>query len=225
MTNTGPRGEGYTYCTLCGLIEPTTGRVRRCHRRPPQAVPGREGTGLPRVGLHPRPGARHRLHLRRPARPPQGRGAGYAAAAVPGDAHRPAVRRRGADDRVGAPARHRGHRVAGRVPARAHAPRARWDWSRRSTCTTPSPAGPASRGGSATTAWTSSSTPSTAWRTARPAATRPATSACAASGTGSSTGCSTGTSAPACCATCCTARCPRWTRPACPARRTGCTKT
>src|SRR5262249_14414115 len=23
VTNTGPRNEGYTYCTLCGLIEPT----------------------------------------------------------------------------------------------------------------------------------------------------------------------------------------------------------
>lgn len=37
VTNTGPRGEGYTYCTICGLIEPTataTGVVGGTHKRP-----------------------------------------------------------------------------------------------------------------------------------------------------------------------------------------------
>lgn len=37
VTNTGPRSEGYTYCTLCGLIEPTkgaTGVVSGTHPKP-----------------------------------------------------------------------------------------------------------------------------------------------------------------------------------------------
>ena len=37
VTNTGPRSEGYTYCTRCGLIEPTkgaTGVVVGAHRKP-----------------------------------------------------------------------------------------------------------------------------------------------------------------------------------------------
>lgn len=37
VTNTGPKSEGYTYCTLCGLIEPTasaTGTVGGTHRKP-----------------------------------------------------------------------------------------------------------------------------------------------------------------------------------------------
>jgi ATP-dependent helicase YprA (DUF1998 family) len=37
VTNTGPKSEGYTYCTLCGVIEPTasgTGTVSGTHRKP-----------------------------------------------------------------------------------------------------------------------------------------------------------------------------------------------
>ena len=37
VTNRGPREEGYTYCTKCGLIEPTaapTGSVGAAHRKP-----------------------------------------------------------------------------------------------------------------------------------------------------------------------------------------------
>ncbi|WP_395110609.1 DEAD/DEAH box helicase [Actinomadura sp. SCN-SB] len=37
VTNTGPRGEGYTFCAICGLIEPTfggAGDVAGTHRRP-----------------------------------------------------------------------------------------------------------------------------------------------------------------------------------------------
>ena len=37
VTNRGPRGEGYTYCTKCGLIEPTSlpiGEVGTAHRKP-----------------------------------------------------------------------------------------------------------------------------------------------------------------------------------------------
>jgi ATP-dependent helicase YprA (DUF1998 family) len=37
VSNTGPRGEGYTYCTLCGLIEPTaipSGTVSGSHPKP-----------------------------------------------------------------------------------------------------------------------------------------------------------------------------------------------
>jgi ATP-dependent helicase YprA (DUF1998 family) len=37
VSNTGPRGEGYTYCTRCGLIEPTaipTGTVAGSHPKP-----------------------------------------------------------------------------------------------------------------------------------------------------------------------------------------------
>ena len=37
VTNRGPRDEGYTYCTKCGLIEPTTvpkGEVGAMHRKP-----------------------------------------------------------------------------------------------------------------------------------------------------------------------------------------------
>jgi hypothetical protein len=37
ITNTGPRGEGYSYCTICGLIEPTataTGTVGGTHKKP-----------------------------------------------------------------------------------------------------------------------------------------------------------------------------------------------
>jgi hypothetical protein len=37
VTNPGPREEGYTYCTKCGLIEPTaipTGMVSAAHKKP-----------------------------------------------------------------------------------------------------------------------------------------------------------------------------------------------
>ena len=37
VTNSGPRDEGYTYCTICGLIEPTAlrnGEVGAVHRKP-----------------------------------------------------------------------------------------------------------------------------------------------------------------------------------------------
>ena len=37
VTNSGPRGEGYTYCTSCGLVEPTAilnGVVRGPHQKP-----------------------------------------------------------------------------------------------------------------------------------------------------------------------------------------------
>lgn len=37
VTNTGPRQEGYSYCTLCGMIEPTfgdMGGLARSHRKP-----------------------------------------------------------------------------------------------------------------------------------------------------------------------------------------------
>jgi len=52
VTNRGPRDEGYTYCTLCGLIEPTTmpnGQVTRAHDKPfpagrQQTCPGGRAT-------------------------------------------------------------------------------------------------------------------------------------------------------------------------------------
>ena len=37
VTNTGPRSEGYNYCTLCGIVEPTaqaTGEVFGTHKKP-----------------------------------------------------------------------------------------------------------------------------------------------------------------------------------------------
>ena len=37
VTNRGPRGEGYTYCTICGLIEPNAlreGQVGSMHAKP-----------------------------------------------------------------------------------------------------------------------------------------------------------------------------------------------
>jgi hypothetical protein len=37
VTNTGPKGQGYNYCTICGLIEPTAGAsgiVRGTHKKP-----------------------------------------------------------------------------------------------------------------------------------------------------------------------------------------------
>ena len=37
VTNSGPRDDGYSYCTVCGLIEPTvlhTGKVGAAHRKP-----------------------------------------------------------------------------------------------------------------------------------------------------------------------------------------------
>jgi len=37
VTNRGPREKGYTYCTKCGLIEPTsipTGAVAASHKKP-----------------------------------------------------------------------------------------------------------------------------------------------------------------------------------------------
>ena len=55
VTNRGPRGEGYTYCTRCGLIEPSTsstGEVGAAHRKPypdqqePNCAGGRTTTGL-----------------------------------------------------------------------------------------------------------------------------------------------------------------------------------
>jgi hypothetical protein len=35
VTNTGPKGQGYSYCTICGLIEPTAGACRRSCNSPP----------------------------------------------------------------------------------------------------------------------------------------------------------------------------------------------
>ena len=54
VTNRGPREEGYTYCTKCGLIEPTaapTGSVGAAHRKPfPQERdPDCPGGGATRV--------------------------------------------------------------------------------------------------------------------------------------------------------------------------------
>lgn len=55
VTNTGPRQEGYSYCTICGLVEPTagaTGRIAGSHRKPypddrqPECVGGRSTQGL-----------------------------------------------------------------------------------------------------------------------------------------------------------------------------------
>lgn len=55
VTNTGPLQEGYTYCTLCGLIEPTalaTGRLFQPHAKPfpdqrePVCAGGRASTGV-----------------------------------------------------------------------------------------------------------------------------------------------------------------------------------
>ena len=55
VTNRGPRDEGYTYCTRCGLIEPTassTSEVGAAHRKPypdpqePNCSGGRMTTGL-----------------------------------------------------------------------------------------------------------------------------------------------------------------------------------
>ena len=55
VTNRGPREEGYTYCTKCGLIEPTAspkGTVSAAHRKPypdqrePMCVGGGATTGL-----------------------------------------------------------------------------------------------------------------------------------------------------------------------------------
>ncbi len=55
VTNRGPREEGYTYCTKCGLIEPTAntkGIVRAAHRKPfpdikePMCPGGGATTGL-----------------------------------------------------------------------------------------------------------------------------------------------------------------------------------
>ena len=41
VTNTGPRGEGYTYCTRCGLIEPTHGATGIVAGPHTEAVPRR----------------------------------------------------------------------------------------------------------------------------------------------------------------------------------------
>lgn len=55
VSNTGPRQEGYTYCTRCGLIEPSTsleGKVSAAHTKPypdlrdPQCGGGASTTGL-----------------------------------------------------------------------------------------------------------------------------------------------------------------------------------
>lgn len=55
VTNRGPKQEGYTYCVLCGLIEPTTisnGQVEAAHRKPypdrqdPNCPGGRATKGL-----------------------------------------------------------------------------------------------------------------------------------------------------------------------------------
>lgn len=55
VSNTGPRGDGYTYCTRCGLIEPTAanhGLVQGPHQKPfpddrePQCPGGIATTGL-----------------------------------------------------------------------------------------------------------------------------------------------------------------------------------
>lgn len=55
VTNTGPKQDGYTYCTLCGLIEPSasaTGDLFRPHAKPypdqkePNCPGGRASTGV-----------------------------------------------------------------------------------------------------------------------------------------------------------------------------------
>ena len=70
VTNTGPRNEGYTYCTWCGLIEPTampTPLLAGTHAKPfPSDPKDRDVPGRPGIA---RFGARHRLHLRCPAHP------------------------------------------------------------------------------------------------------------------------------------------------------------
>jgi hypothetical protein len=53
VTNTGPRNQGYTYCTRCGLIEPTamaTGRLLALHKKPypDEKEPECPGTGSTR---------------------------------------------------------------------------------------------------------------------------------------------------------------------------------
>ena len=39
VTNRGPRDNGYTYCTICGLIEPTTLPNGWWGCYPPEAIP------------------------------------------------------------------------------------------------------------------------------------------------------------------------------------------
>jgi hypothetical protein len=55
VTNSGPRQEGYTYCTLCGRIEPTavpSGQLTGAHRKPypderdPECAGGRIARGI-----------------------------------------------------------------------------------------------------------------------------------------------------------------------------------
>ena len=62
VTNRGAREEGTTYCTTCGLIEPSANTDRRRHRRAQEAISGPAGRELRRLARHARPGARHRLH-------------------------------------------------------------------------------------------------------------------------------------------------------------------
>ena len=47
VTNTGPRGEGYTYCTLCGVIEPTTGATGVAIGTHPKPYPDRKEPNCP----------------------------------------------------------------------------------------------------------------------------------------------------------------------------------
>ena len=64
VTNRGPRDEGYSYCTRCGLIEPTAtrdGQLGADHRKP---YPDPKGSELPRCGYDYRIGTGNRLHQR-----------------------------------------------------------------------------------------------------------------------------------------------------------------
>ena len=86
-------------------VRPDRAYEGRGWRLSPASTPSRTRTRRSRPApgrLHPGPGARDRLHLRRPARPPQGRAADHAAATVPGDAGRTADGRRGDHDRASA---------------------------------------------------------------------------------------------------------------------------
>ena len=125
VTNRGPREEGYTYCTKCGLIEPTALPKGGRRRGASEAVPRPEGRELPGRRGDQGARARDRPHQRRAPRLDEREATAHADAEPAGDGSRAPYDQRGAHEGGVREARTRGQRAPGRVPARPNGRRPR----------------------------------------------------------------------------------------------------
>ena len=118
VTNSGPRREGYTYCTRCGLIEPTA--VPSVRLSGPTASRSRSSRArLSRRRNDPRTRPRHRLHLRCVVGIAERGTATDPQTWPPGDRRSPTNAFRGADDGGDDETRSRAGRTAGETGLRS----------------------------------------------------------------------------------------------------------